>query len=136
MPHISYSELKIWAECPFKHKLMYIDKIRGFIGNEYTAFGGAVHSLCENIIVGEISNSEYEEFFQQSFREELHKIEITKPELVLEMLEQAKNISPEIIPAVQEHFGNYQVISVEERLFENIQDFEDEKYNFKEMFNI
>ena len=49
--HISYSELKVWAECPFKHKLMYIDKIKGFIGNEYTAFGGAIHSLCENAIV-------------------------------------------------------------------------------------
>ena len=39
MTHISFSELKIWAECPFKHKLMYIDKIVKFEGNEFTAFG-------------------------------------------------------------------------------------------------
>ena len=130
MAHISYSELKIWAECPFKHKLMYIDKIKGFIGNEYTAFGGAIHSLCESAVVGALSEDDYEDFFQNSFRDELKKIEVTKPSLVMEMLEQANNISPNILPALDKHFGEYEVVSVEERLFEDIQDFE-EKYNFK-----
>ena len=97
MSHISFSELKIWNECPFKHKLMYIDKIKGFIGNEYTAFGGAIHSLCENAIVGEISEPDYDEFFQFAFRKELKKIEVTKPDLVMDMLGQAQNISPKII---------------------------------------
>ena len=131
MAHISYSELKIWAECPFKHKLMYIDKIKGFTGNEYTAFGGAIHSLCESAIIKEIDSPDYEEFFQHVFREELKKIEVTKPNLVLEMLNQANNITPEIIPAVQNHFGTYEVISVEERLFENIEEFDEIEYNFK-----
>ena len=129
--HISYSELKIWAECPFKHKLMYIDKIKGFVGNEYTAFGGAIHSLCESAIVGEINKSDHEDFFQAAFRKELKKIEVTKPELVLDMLSQANNITPEIIPAVKNHFGDYEVVSVEERLFENVEDFDDDEYNFK-----
>ena len=26
-PHISFSEVRIWKECGWKHKLMYIDKI-------------------------------------------------------------------------------------------------------------
>ena len=129
--HISYSELKVWAECPFKHKLMYIDKIKGFIGNEYTAFGGAIHSLCENAIVDKIEPEDFEEYFQAAFRQELKKIEVTKPALVMEMLNQANKISPEIIPSVEKYFGKYEVISVEERLFEDVQDFEDEKYNFK-----
>jgi len=129
--HISYSELKVWAECPFKHKLMYIDKIKGFIGNEYTAFGGAIHNLCENAIVDKIEPEDFEQYFQMAFREELKKIEVTKPALVMQMLEQANKITPEIIPSVDEYFGDYEVFSVEERLFEDIQDFEDEKYNFK-----
>ena len=131
MSHISFSELKIWNECPFKHKLMYIDKIKGFIGNEYTAFGGAIHSLCENAIVGEIVQSDYDEFFQFAFRKELKKIEVTKPKLVMEMVDQAKKISPEILPAVKSHFGTYEVFSVEERLFESIEDYSDAEYNFK-----
>ena len=39
MSHISYSELKDWAFCPFYHKLTRVDKIDGFKGNAYTAFG-------------------------------------------------------------------------------------------------
>ena len=131
MPHISFSELKIWAECPFKHKLMYIDKIKGFIGNEYTAFGGAIHSLCENAMLGKLPQDDYEEYFQHVFREELKKVPVSKPKLVMEMLSQANRISPEVIPAVQEYFGNFQVVSVEERLFEKIENFEDAEYNFK-----
>ena len=131
MPHISFSELKIWAECPFKHKLMYIDKIKGFIGNEYTAFGGAIHSLCENALLGRLPEEDYEEYFQHVFREELKKVPVSKPKLVIEMLSQANRISPEVIPAVQEYFGNFQVVSVEERLFEKIENFEDAEYNFK-----
>ena len=33
--HISFSELKIWNECPYKHKLVYIDKIKEFKGSEH-----------------------------------------------------------------------------------------------------
>ena len=47
MSHISYSELKDWKFCPFYHKLTRVDKIDGFTGNEYTAFGSALHSVCE-----------------------------------------------------------------------------------------
>ena len=46
--HISYSELKTWAECAWKHKLIYIDRVNKFVGNEYTAFGRALHLLCEH----------------------------------------------------------------------------------------
>jgi len=44
MPHISYSELKDWAFCAFYHKLTRVDKIDGFKGNAFTAFGTAMHS--------------------------------------------------------------------------------------------
>jgi hypothetical protein len=131
MPHISFSELKIWAECPFKHKLMYIDKIKGFIGNEYTAFGGAIHSLCENALLGKLPEEDYEEYFQHAFRAELKKVPVSKPELVMEMLSQANRISPGVMPAVESYFGNFEVVSVEERLFEKIENFEDAEYNFK-----
>jgi hypothetical protein len=130
--HISYSELKIWAQCPFKHKLMYIDKIKGFIGNEYTAFGGAIHSLCENAVVGKIDEDEYQEYFQAAFRQELKKINVTKPNLVMEMISQADKISPEIVPALNGYFGtDFRVVSVEEQLYQNIDEFMPKEINFK-----
>ena len=50
MSHISYSELKEWTDCAWKHKLNYIDKIKQFKGNEHTSFGSALHTVCEVIV--------------------------------------------------------------------------------------
>ena len=45
--HISYSELKIFTECPHKWHLQYEKGLAGFTGNVYTAFGSAIHAVCE-----------------------------------------------------------------------------------------
>ena len=49
--HISFSELKKWQECAHKHKLVYIDEIKKFVGNEHTAFGkiSFQHSVSKRI---------------------------------------------------------------------------------------
>ena len=52
MTHVSYSELKTWKECSWRHKLQYIEKLKGFQGNEYTAFGTAIHDVKK--LLGEI----------------------------------------------------------------------------------
>ena len=54
--------MKLWTECPWKHKLVYLDKIDGFKGNEHTAFGSAMHSTCEQLVENNISNPK--EYFQ------------------------------------------------------------------------
>ncbi len=134
MPHISYSELKIWAECPFKHKLKYVDKVVKFVGNEFTAFGKALHALCEHSVVGNLNEEDYEDYFDMEFLKELQalkgKIEF-QPELVGQMRDQAKKISPLILPELINYFDDYEVFSVEEKLFEKINDFTLDKYDFK-----
>ena len=129
--YISYSELKIWAECPFKHKLVYIDKKKGFQGNEYTAFGSSIHALCENAVQGLLDSPDYDDFFDASFDRELGQLEETRQDLVEQMRGQAKVITPQIIPAVLKYFEDYEVFSVEEKLFEKINDFSLDKYQFK-----
>ena len=64
--HISYSELKIWNECTYKHKLIYIDEEKQFLGNEYTAFGTAIHYVCEKSVMGEPLRN-FNEIFNQKF---------------------------------------------------------------------
>ena len=65
MPHISFSELKLWDQCSYYHKLVKIDNLKGFVGNEFTAFGNAVHNVCENILLKTHRNPE--EVFLRSF---------------------------------------------------------------------
>ena len=66
--HISFSELKIWNECPYKHKLVYLEKVKEFKGNEHTAFGTAMHHVCENLVVN--SKADYKNLFNTKFLEE------------------------------------------------------------------
>ena len=130
MSHISFSEMKTWAECPYKHKLMYIERIKKFIGNEFTAFGKALHTLCEHALIGTIVEADFEKFFDENFESEI--LALKDQELNLELVEkmsyQAQNIFPLILPSLQERFGDYEVFSTEEKLYEDIVEFEDYKF--------
>ena len=52
-------------------------------------------------------------------------------EMVLEMKDQGPPICEHIIPAVKEYFNDYDVVSVEEPLFESITEFESDGTKFK-----
>ena len=72
MSHVSFSELKNWDKCAFYHKLMHIDKLKLFKGNEYTAFGTAIHDTCENMLLNE--QLEASDFFIEKYKESLKKL--------------------------------------------------------------
>tara|TARA_R100001163_G_C5028102_1_gene169113 strand:- start:31 stop:801 length:771 start_codon:yes stop_codon:yes gene_type:complete len=129
MPHISYSELKDWKFCPFYHKITRVDKIDGFTGNEYTAFGSAIHSVCEKKLLNEEIESD---FFVKELKKNISNLdedhEINK-KLVVDMVDQGKRIIPEIEDALNQYFEDYEVLAVEMPLMEDI-DGED-NYKFK-----
>ena len=128
MSHISFSELKDWVHCPFYHKLTRVDKIDGFTGNEYTAFGSAIHSVCEKkLLKEEISDDFFVKELKKNISELDEEHEVNK-KLVLDMIGQGKRIIPEIEDALHEYFDEFEVLAVEMPLFEPIAD---EEYNFK-----
>ena len=130
MPHISYSELKDWVTCAFYHKLTRVDKLKGFKGNEYTAFGTAIHAVCEKKLLKEEIDDE--RFFVRSFNDSIADLGDDVPVdsgLVNQMVGQGKALLPEIEEAVSEYFGEYKVEAVELPLYEPI-DGEDD-YKFK-----
>ena len=49
-PHISFSEVKEWAECSYRHKLHHVDKIGENLPGVHMDFGTAMHSACENFL--------------------------------------------------------------------------------------
>ena len=131
--HISYSELKTWDECAYKHKIIYIDESKKFLGNEHTAFGTAVHEVCEKSVLGEIDRNfdTLNDCFNAKFLEEIKKltennVELNK-KLIKDMRSQAYTLLPYIIPSLKEYFGNYEVVSAEEQLYESIED-QNKKY--------
>ena len=130
MPHISYSELKDWVTCAFYHKLTRVDKLKGFKGNEFTAFGTAIHAVCEKKLLKE--DIDDERFFVSSFSNSITSLgdDVSVDSgLVDQMVGQGKAILPEIEEAVEEYFGEYKVEAVELALYEPIPGEED--YMFK-----
>jgi len=117
MPHISFSALKTWKECAHKYKLNYIDDIKRFNGNEYTVFGTALHEACERKV---LDNSVDEvQIFKDKFKEEIDKL---PPNIILEqktkndLEKQGVMLSTLILPALNQYFGSFRVISAEEEL--------------------
>ena len=47
-PHVSFSEVKVWKECSYRHKLAYVDKLDTYEANPYADYGTAVHNAIEN----------------------------------------------------------------------------------------
>jgi hypothetical protein len=133
MGHISFSEAKNWNFCPYYHKLMNIDKVKGFQGNAFTAFGNAIHDTCEKMMTEGLNDKK--SFFSLKFKETLEKLPENAqkdPKLVNSMENQGPLILDEVFPAMEEHFGEYEVLEAEEDLMEMIKDFNcDEKNKFK-----
>ena len=127
MPHISYSELKDWVFCAFYHKLTRVDKIDGFTGNQYTAFGSAIHSVCEKKLLQEEIE---EDFFVKELKKNISELdEPVDDKIVHQMMQQGNSIIPEIDDALQQYFEEYEVLAVEMPLMEPIEGEED--YTFK-----
>ena len=130
---ISFSELKNWKECPYRHKLIYVDKLAYFEGNEYTAFGTAIHSVCEKITPSKLENPV--ELFENEFQSELDLLVSQGKDLnlglVSEMRAQAKPICEQVLPAIKSHFGEFEVVSVEEQLLEDMDDIQSYGKKFK-----
>ena len=48
-PHVSFSEVKMWKECGWHHKLVHIDKLTEG-PSVHTDFGKIVHAQCESFL--------------------------------------------------------------------------------------
>jgi len=126
VPHISYSELKDWVHCAFYHKLTRVDGIDGFTGNQYTAFGSAIHSVCEKKLLQEEID---DNFFVEELKKNIAALddEIDN-KIVHEMMKQGNAIIPEIEDALNDYFEEYEVLAVEMPLMEMIEGEEDYKF--------
>ena len=133
MGHISFSEAKNWNFCPFYHKLMNIDKVKGFEGNVFTAFGNAIHDTCEKMMTEGLDDKK--SFFQLKFKEIIENLpeNVEKDQKLIDSMQnQASPILDEILPALKEEFSEYEVLAAEEDLMEFIDDFPcEDKNKFK-----
>jgi hypothetical protein len=123
--HISYSELKDWAHCPYYHKKAWIEKVAPFEGNEYTAFGSAIHDVCEKKLLKE--DIDEAEVFQLGFAKRIQELLEKNIAFDATNVEKMKTAGPAILgevdAALDDYFGEYEVFSSEEMLYVPIENF-------------
>lgn len=141
MAHISFSELKNWAQCPYFHKLTYVDKIRLFEGNEYTAFGTAIHSTCEKLLLlKEEEELDAKNYFTLEFIKELEALKEKgielRSDMVNSMRDQGTMLVTKVLPALYDHFGSFELVSAEEALMVPITEFTAKEYSFKGFIDV
>ena len=73
--NISYSQMSIFRQCPYRWKLQYKDKIRRFTSSIHTVFGSAIHEVMQHYLDVAYDKSfasadreiDIEELFQEKF---------------------------------------------------------------------
>lgn len=135
--HVSYSEVRQWKECPWRHKLLYIDKLRTFEESPHLHYGTIIHDACEYFLkTRELKIEEAkqkireawdehgfdsEDFIQlQSQRAQLQgwKYKHNKLKDWLDWTDASLNSLPLFL---DETFADWELVSAEAPLYENIE---------------
>lgn len=112
--HISFSEIKDWLECSYRHKLKHIEQIETFEDNVYNCFGDAIHAACEDYLKTRLMKPElallkvYNYWDQFKFEEKAL------------WMRRAKNILNEFPIWLNKTFPDWEFVDAEHRLMEEI----------------
>lgn len=122
-PHVSFSEIKIWKECSYRHKLQFISKIGLFRPGIHMDFGTAIHSACENFLKTKTMNvnvftdklselwKEHQPLNVEEFTQQAHE------QFIIEGLA----ILAEVPGWLDEQFPGWEFIDAEHYLYEKIE---------------
>jgi hypothetical protein len=134
--HVSYSEIRGWKECPYRHKLQHIDKIGINEPSPYLSYGSAIHNGIEKfLLTGKMDiqsvldeiKSEWDEhgldskeFIAAQANHRKQNGWKPKEHLYLPVwLDYAKVALNDLPSFLKNEFGDYTVISAEEQLYEH-----------------
>jgi len=127
--HVSFSEIKDWKECPYRHKLKYVDKVDMFEPSPYLDFGTAVHEGCETLLENKKVDREK---LIKDIKDAWEEHGFDNPEWyqaqpgwykhvpVEKWCEWAENMWDEVVPFLDENFPGWELHEVEENLYEEI----------------
>lgn len=144
-PHISFSELSVWKSCSFKHKLQYIDKIDLSTSSPHLFYGTILHEALEEYVKTKKMNIdeanekikiawEREGFDSEKYifeQAEYRKNQGWKPKSHDHLdawLKWTENILNEVPKFLDDTFGDWELLSAEEPLYEPIDGVDDVKF--------
>ena len=135
-PHVSYSEVTTYQQCPFRHKLAYIDGLSVFEPSPYLDYGTIVHDAVENFLQGKPMDIEAA---QKKIVEVWQEKGFDTPEFVDKQtkkaekqgwkykhiklegwLESSKNSLQQLPSFLEEKFPGWRPVAAEHKLYESV----------------
>ena len=143
-PHVSFSEVKMWKECPWRHKLVHIDKLSIFEPSPHLDYGTIVHEGIENFLktrkmdipdvlkkieaAWEENGFDTEEFIVNQTKSAKAQGWKYRHNTLAEWKQSAINSLERLPSFMDENFGNWKTIEAEHQLYEDISGLEGEKF--------
>lgn len=119
--HVSFSEVKAWSECSWRHKLIHIDKLPGDPPSVHTDFGQIVHSQCEKYLKTRVLSIETAaNEIRQAWITNCHKNDKGEPDDPEVWVKHATNILNDVPDFLEREFPGWQYMGAELELYEPI----------------
>jgi len=137
-PHISFSEVRIWKECGWKHKLTYVDKVAPFETSVHLEYGTIIHEALEGYLetrqidISKVKNQIKKAWLENMFDENQY---VERQGLLAESqgwtykhnylddwLSWTEQTLKDVPVFLDENYPGWECVSAEEALYEQIDD--------------
>ena len=120
-PHVSFSEVKLWKECSYRHNLVHIKKIDVFQPSPVLDFGTAVHAGCEHYLLTREMKPEIAiDVLKKSWETHAGKPGFDSASLE-NAIKEATQILIEVPAFLDQNFPEWSIIDAEHQLYEPVE---------------
>tara|TARA_Y100000310_G_C20648324_1_gene797920 strand:- start:645 stop:1487 length:843 start_codon:yes stop_codon:yes gene_type:complete len=142
--HVSFSEVKMWKECPWRHKLVHIDKLSIQEPSPHLDYGTIIHEGIESFLktkkmdidavlerifeAWQAHGFDTKEFVEKQTKSSESQGWKYKHNSLQEWKNSARNSLERLPIFMNENFGNWKTIEAEHQLYEDIVGLSGEKF--------
>lgn len=120
-PHVSFSELREWKDCSYRHKLHQIMKIDMFKPGPLMDFGTACHASCENFLRTRVMDPKIATDMIRAMWEKNKDFKGYEPAGLPKFIAEAEAILADVPAWMEETFPGWEFIDAEHQLYEPIE---------------
>lgn len=118
--HISFSELRDWRDCSYRHKLKYVMKIDLGRPGPLLDFGTAVHASCEDFLKTREMKPQIAVDMIREIWEKNKEVKGFEPATVEGYVKEAQDILADVPAWMDETFPDWEFVDAEHYLYEAI----------------
>jgi hypothetical protein len=120
-PHVSFSEVKLWKECSYRHNLIHIKKIDLSKPSPVLDFGTAVHASCEHYLLTREMKPEIAfEHMEKAWAKHEGNPDFS-PASLEKSKKEAEAILSEVPGFFEKQFPGWEVVDAEHQLYESVE---------------